>query len=85
MVSVAVHTRITSIMKIIIILYVCCGDRCDDPTIQVDSKVSKKIICEVIPKANVQVCTFHWLRLVCPMVSMLVRLGVALLEELSVK
>jgi hypothetical protein len=71
-------------MKIIVILYVCCVDRCDDPTVQVDSKVSEEIICEVIPKDNVQVCTLHWLRLVCPMVSMLVRLSVAFHGELSV-
>jgi len=40
-----------------------------------DSKVGEGIITEVIPLANVQVCTFHWLRLVCPTVSILMGCG----------
>ncbi len=63
--------------------FCCCCNRSVTPTIQMDSKVSDGLICEedskvsdgliceVIPLANVQVCTFHWLRLVCPTVSML--------------
>jgi ankyrin repeat protein len=59
------------VMSVLMVNYVVVACRSIKPTIQMDSKIGEGIIAEVIPLANVQVCTFHWLRLVCPTVSTL--------------